>query len=302
MLKRILLFMFSIFCAVHIFALEVSVPEKTKQGDFITVYLFGKENIKQAFVELIDTNGKSHYKISAIPVGEDAKKQIAILAIPSFLKPGLWTVKIMAMEGLLYREKAKHIMIAKTEFKEYTMQLNAKNTTLLTKADPKKKAESQALTELLCSINREANIYPNKFIVPTTSKRITSTFAEKRTLIYTNGKKASETHWGVDFAIPVGSKILAPADGTIVFSGNRIVTGGTVIIEHAPGVYTLFYHLSKTPKALGDRVKAGELIALSGNTGYSTGPHLHWELRINSVPVSPFSLLEKPLYDSQMLQ
>ena len=80
--------------------------------------------------------------------------------------------------------------------------------------------------------------------------------------------------------MPVGSPLTAPADGVIVHKGNGGSGGVTLIVKHADDVFTVYYHLQK-PSHLnkGDRVVEGDLIAFSGNTGASTGPHLHWEVR-----------------------
>ena len=87
-------------------------------------------------------------------------------------------------------------------------------------------------------------------------------------------------HHGVDVAMPVGTPLTAPADGVIVHKGSGASGGYTLIVKHAPDLFTVYYHLSKPSHLLkGTRVQHGEVIAHSGNTGRSTGPHLHWEVR-----------------------
>ena len=68
---------------------------------------------------------------------------------------------------------------------------------------------------------------------------------------------------------------------------NRIATGWTVIIEHLPGLYSMYYHMSELKVKAGQMVKQGELLGLSGATGFANGEHLHWEMRLNSMIVNP---------------
>jgi hypothetical protein len=87
-------------------------------------------------------------------------------------------------------------------------------------------------------------------------------------------------HHGVDVALPNGTPLTAPADGVVVHKGNGGSGGITLIVKHASDVFTVYYHLSKPSHLLkGSRFESGEVIAHSGNTGASTGPHLHFEVR-----------------------
>lgn len=87
-------------------------------------------------------------------------------------------------------------------------------------------------------------------------------------------------HHGVDVALPTGTPLVAPADGVIVHKGNGPSGGITLIVKHADNIHTVYYHLQKPSHlAKGAKVERGEVIAYSGNTGASTGPHLHWEVR-----------------------
>ena len=87
-------------------------------------------------------------------------------------------------------------------------------------------------------------------------------------------------HHGVDVALPVGTTLVAPADGVVAHKGSGSSGGYTLIVKHADNVFTVYYHLQKPSHLLvGSRFEQGEVIAHSGNTGASTGPHLHWEVR-----------------------
>jgi murein DD-endopeptidase MepM/ murein hydrolase activator NlpD len=87
-------------------------------------------------------------------------------------------------------------------------------------------------------------------------------------------------HHGIDIAMPVGTRLTAPAPGMVVHKGNNGSGGVTLIIRHADNMHTVYYHLQRpSPLAINDKVNTGDFIAFSGNTGASTGPHLHFELR-----------------------
>ncbi len=98
-------------------------------------------------------------------------------------------------------------------------------------------------------------------------------------------------HTGIDIAVPEGTPVRAAASGTVTFSGWQEGFGLLVVIDHANGYETYYGHLSKLLVTAGQSVSAGEVIALSGNTGLSTGPHLHFEVRYLDTPVDPRPLL-----------
>ncbi|SEQ32659.1 murein DD-endopeptidase [Ectothiorhodospira magna] len=92
-------------------------------------------------------------------------------------------------------------------------------------------------------------------------------------------------HHGTDFAMPIGTPILAPADGRVVRVDEHPLAGRFLVIEHGQGYTTRYLHLSRALVRPGQTVERGQRIALSGNTGRSTGPHLHYELHVNGRPV-----------------
>lgn len=96
-------------------------------------------------------------------------------------------------------------------------------------------------------------------------------------------------HNGVDFAVPIGTAVLATGDGEVVTAQYSGSAGHYVVIQHGRQYMTRFMHLSRILVKPGDKVKRGDRIALSGNTGRSTGPHLHYELHINNRPVNPIT-------------
>lgn len=98
-------------------------------------------------------------------------------------------------------------------------------------------------------------------------------------------------HYGVDIAIPAGTDILAAADGVVVAAQYKGTYGLTIRVDHGGGYETLYAHASRLMVSRGDRVRSGQLIALVGSTGRSTGPHLHFEVRYNGTPRDPLPYL-----------
>nr|WP_240939982.1 M23 family metallopeptidase [Planosporangium flavigriseum] len=98
------------------------------------------------------------------------------------------------------------------------------------------------------------------------------------------GPRWGVLHPGTDLAVPVGTPLYAANAGTVILARWNGGYGYSVQIQHDDGVVSIYGHASKLICKEGTRVAAGELVALSGNSGYSTGPHLHFELRRNDKP------------------
>jgi len=96
-----------------------------------------------------------------------------------------------------------------------------------------------------------------------------------------------EFHNALDIANRIKTPIIAPADGRVSFAGQRWLLGNVIEINHGHGFVTRYAHLNSFKKKKGDRVKRGETIALMGNTGRSTGPHVHYQIYLNGLPVNP---------------
>jgi murein DD-endopeptidase MepM/ murein hydrolase activator NlpD len=118
----------------------------------------------------------------------------------------------------------------------------------------------------------------------------TSLFGNRRS--YNSGAYSS-FHSGLDFCGRVGTELYAVAPGKVVYTDMLIVRGGVVVIDHGWGVYTAYDHLSEILVQPGNTVQPGQLIGLGGDTGRTTGPHLHWEVWVGGVQVNPVDWLSK---------
>jgi murein DD-endopeptidase MepM/ murein hydrolase activator NlpD len=99
----------------------------------------------------------------------------------------------------------------------------------------------------------------------------------------------AHNHNGTDFAVVVGTPVVAPADGVVKSAGDNGGGEGVFVILDAGDAVHKFFHLSQIKVKSGQKVSKGEILALSGNTGYSTGPHLHWEKHVAGRPVDPMA-------------
>jgi murein DD-endopeptidase MepM/ murein hydrolase activator NlpD len=102
---------------------------------------------------------------------------------------------------------------------------------------------------------------------------------------------ALEAHSGIDIGAPRGTPVLAPAAGTVVYAGGHAEYGVTLIIDHGNDIKTLYGHLTKVDVAAEQKVERGQMVAHTGNTGRSSGPHLHYEIQVKGQAVNPRSYL-----------
>jgi murein DD-endopeptidase MepM/ murein hydrolase activator NlpD len=129
-----------------------------------------------------------------------------------------------------------------------------------------------------------ANSAPNLWPV---EGQITGSFGER--IDPFNGEGAF--HSGVDISVPVGSTVIAPADGTVTFADFLGGYGRAVVVDHGHGITTRYGHLASFSVAAGQFIHRGDTIGHVGLSGRSTGPHLHYEVRINDTPVNPHKYL-----------
>lgn len=130
-------------------------------------------------------------------------------------------------------------------------------------------------------------VIPSGWPVARELARISSEFGPRRHPIY----KVVTPHRGIDLAIPESTPIRATGDGVVVFAGTALHYGEMVRVWHEGAYQTLYAHNSRVLVQPGDPVRRGAVIALSGNTGISTGPHLHYEVRKQGIPQNPRTYL-----------
>jgi murein DD-endopeptidase MepM/ murein hydrolase activator NlpD len=152
------------------------------------------------------------------------------------------------------------------------------------------KAESQSIAELLRRLQTgQGSIAAGKGVLamPLANPSISSSFGPRVHPIFGDER----LHAGIDLRADTGTPILAAADGKVVFAGAQRGYGNVVIVDHGKSLATLYAHQSVLSVRQGDVVKRGQVIGAVGATGYATGPHLHFEVRVGGNPVDPIPYL-----------
>ncbi len=145
------------------------------------------------------------------------------------------------------------------------------------------KKQSENYIELLRLLEKKKNLLASTPSIMPAKGLKTSKFGYRISPF--TGQK--EFHAGLDIANRKGTKVFATANGKISFAGKRMFIGNEVLIDHGHGIVTKYGHLSKILVKSGSRIKRGDVIGLMGSTGRSTGPHVHYEVRVNGIPVNP---------------
>ena len=166
------------------------------------------------------------------------------------------------------------------------LQLSAQTLSVITPEG--RELEANTLAEAWAQSSPE-RYWTQPFIMPIAGRE-TSGFADARR--YVEGGPVSY-HNGLDIASPAGTPVAVTNDGVVVVAGQYPVKGGWVMVDHGYGVFSHYFHLSSVDVEVGQRVSRGEVIGLVGSTGLSTGPHLHWEVRVGLAPTNPLRWVDR---------
>ncbi|GHT52719.1 hypothetical protein FACS1894106_2030 [Spirochaetia bacterium] len=276
------------------------IPENPQPGEPVTIAFAGGGRAGNVKAVLVNGQGRiARSDFFDFPINEgELAFMTAILPVPSTARPGPASIRIENASSVLIAELT--LTIAKRDFVSEEIELNQTNTDIRTVPDPQKTAEANQLWAILNSTGTDIYVQ-DAFTPPVTSTRRTSFFGDRRVYKYSTGKTDTAIHAGIDYGVPKGTPVTACADGKVVLARFRISTGNSVIIEHLPGVYSIYYHMDKIEVNEGDLVVSGALLGQSGATGLATGPHLHWEIRVSGENTDPDALVERPILDKDAI-
>ena len=283
------LFFFLIFTFVTLQAFHVDIVNSTVSNGRTTMMIFEKEKgiVYQKIVA-----GKRAYQIFEHP--KDKQKMYALLPESYYKKPSNQKVKIVYEKNKKIVKKVLFFKVEDGNYKKETIKVAASKVNPTKKSVKTRTAKEYAEAMKIYGTVTQKNYVSTPYIVPLSSK-ITSSFGKAR--VYNNTLKGY--HSGTDFRAKIGTPIIASNDGKVVLAQDRFYSGNSIIIDHGEGIYTCYYHLSAFKVKKGDMVKKAQIIALSGDTGRITGPHLHFSARVGGVQVDPLqliALLNKNLY------
>ena len=220
-----------------------------------------------------------------------------IMAVPTTAGSGKATLRIEGNGRVIH---TLELTIEHREFKTETLNITSAMSDILTTPDPEKTRQAEQMWTIWARTGSDVYTTGN-FVMPVFSNYQTSIFGNRRTYVYPNGRSSTSIHAGVDWRAPTGTPIMAPAAGKVVLSMLRITTGNTVVIEHMPGVYSLYYHLDKLWVSVGDMVIAGTRIGDAGATGFATGAHLHYEIRVATENTDPATFQGRTILDKDAI-
>ncbi len=300
------------FVSVILFILPFSMytheffhEKEVYQGDPITFVISPvEESFDYTFTlynkddkEILTVVGFNYYLFE-----ERTSMILGLGGIPSNLPPGKYRVKAVGIGVFDSFYFERELEVLDRNFPGSKLKANMKMNKIINgKRDPERDVQAKRWWKAVSRFFPYALYHQDELIQPVENARHTSPYGFKRTTIYPGGKESVSVHNGEDYAIKIGTPIFSDASGRVILAENRIVTGNTVIVEHLPGVITLYYHLNSLAVVNNELLKVGDKIGEVGTTGFSTGPHLHWELRFSTVPVDPKQFINKPLIDKSLI-
>jgi murein DD-endopeptidase MepM/ murein hydrolase activator NlpD len=208
---------------------------------------------------------------------------LALRPVPLQAEPGERTVRgvVHDVSGAVHEVQGT-VAIAGTQHP--VQELNVQAGVMAVVTNEGRELEARTLADAFAAVGPMPR-WDRPFIVPVEGRH-TSPFGLPRR--YVRGGPVSY-HLGTDIAAPTGTPIRATNDGVVRVSGMYPIKGGLVIIDHGFGLSSLYFHQSELAVTAGAVVERGQVIGFVGSTGLSTGPHLHWEMRVDGVPTAPLA-------------
>lgn len=276
-MRYLLVFFFFI---LSVFGFEVELASGVVQNGKVTLLELEKE--KNISYEDVLFDGK-RYKILAHP--KKSEKFYILIPIDYEEKIAKKDIEIFYKENDKQKSKIVTLDIKEAKYEKETLQVDGSKVTLSEK-DKARSVKEYAEAMKIYNTSTPKSLVSSNYIAPLESK-ITSDFGKAR--VYNNSLKGY--HGGTDFRAAVGTPIVAANDGEVVLAKDRFYSGMSVLIDHGNGIYTCYFHMSKFDVKEGEKVKKGDVLGLSGNSGRVSGPHLHFGIRVGGKQVDPLHFI-----------
>ncbi|MGL4524505.1 MAG: M23 family metallopeptidase [Spirochaetia bacterium] len=307
---RIFAFVLFMLCGLlHANNSVLHIKPNWVQGEIGLIVLYPTDKLPKVKAQIIDPNGRIRATVPMFPYRFSKQEGGHVVAIGMFgLSPempaGLYSVLVKSDKSNDYRSWEASVFVSKKNYKKRTIRMGKMGTSIQSaRVTQERQAQAKRFYEALAIYRPNSIYHTGSLIWPIRGEwRQSSGYGETRTFIYSNGRTGRDFHDATDLAgRPIGTPIYAPADGRIVLAEFRIVTGYTIIIEHLPGVFTLYYHLNGLRSKKGQKVRTGDHIGYLGTTGFSTGPHLHFGVRVNGWSIDPYYVISNPFLDKEWI-
>ncbi|MFH1683452.1 MAG: M23 family metallopeptidase [Candidatus Margulisiibacteriota bacterium] len=251
-------------------------PPIAWQGKVVKVKLVSAEGITRVSGSFLGKNFK-YFK-----TGDDFK---GVVGVPINQKTGQYNLQLIVTRDDGSTEKiVKKIKVWATKFPFTKFWLKPARNKLRAKQIID---DEWGQIDKVLRVEASQQLWGGKFSWPAEG-RISQGFGHRQII---NGKR-SGNHRGVDVAVITGTKIKAPNHGKVVFAKRLKAFGGTIVLDHGQGIHTLYFHLSKLISPVGEAVEKGDIIGLSGNSGISSGAHLHWGMSVHNLRVDPMQWMK----------
>lgn len=235
-------------------------------------------HVVEAFIEL---DGER------LPAYDGGQRLDALVALPLRASPGERSLRAVLIDEFGEEHEVYASVLVEAN-PNPVQELRVAARTLAVVTPEGRELEAATLARAFDAVGPEPR-WAKPFLLPLEGRH-TSAFGLPRR--YAPGGAVSY-HLGTDIAAPTGTPILATNEGVVLVAGMYPIKGGLVVLDHGFGVTSLYFHQSALAVAVGDVVEHGEVIGYVGSTGLSTGPHLHWEMRVDGEPTAPLAWVDR---------
>lgn len=252
---------------------DIRLSQSVRQGEVLKVQILDSTYFTR---NVTPSNGTVSFAGKKVPIFQQKDGSFLALApVSVFQKPGAYPLTIQDPNGPTVF--TANINVQDAHYR--TQNVSVSKSTAGLQPEPGELEAVQKLKDALTS----ARLWEEPFISPTIDCQ-NSPFGVKR---YHNAKATGDYHKGVDLRSPAGRPVKATNGGKVQIARMYRLHGGTVGIDHGQGIGSIYIHMSSIKVKPGDVVKKGDTVGTVGSTGFATGPHLHWGMYVNGLPINP---------------